>query len=263
MSDNTSATERTIISQTYRVDAWGVTHTGMVREMNEDRYCLHTQEGVWAVADGMGGHEGGAYVSGRVVDNLSSIGVATGAADLRARVSDRLHRANDEVYQMAQERNVTVGSTVVSLLVHGDHYACLWCGDSRLYLIRDGAIEQVSTDHSEVQQLLADGTITPEEAANWPRKNVITRAIGVAADPGIDLVTGHVRKDDVFVLCSDGLTEHLSDAEILERTYGRRSQTACEDLLQTTLERGARDNTTVVVVRCIEAETTFPINWSA
>lgn len=255
--------ERALDRPNIRVDAFGLTHRGMVREMNEDRYFLQNDHGVWAVADGMGGHQGGELASASVVENLSTVGQGTDPLDLRSRVVDRLERSNAEVFELARQRSATIGSTVVALAISGKTLACIWCGDSRLYRIRNRQIEQISLDHSEVQQLLSEGSITPKEAENWPRKNVITRAIGVAEDAGIDVVSDRVEDGDCFVLCSDGLTEHLSDVDILDHVEGSRSEMACEKLIATTLDRGARDNVTVVVVRCLSGESTIPVDWTS
>ncbi|MGI9354671.1 MAG: PP2C family protein-serine/threonine phosphatase [Rhizobiaceae bacterium] len=248
-------------NQGIRFEAWGITHTGMVRALNEDRFLLKTDDNVWVVADGMGGHEGGEIASASVVDSIESIGIASSAPDLRSRVIDRLRRANSEIQRLSRERDgAVIGSTVVSLLAYDGQFGCLWCGDSRLYMVRDGQIQQISRDHSEIEELLADGVISDEEARNWPRKNVITRAIGVSAEPLIDHVYGEINVGDSFILCSDGLTAHMEDEEIRDLIAGRRAETACQLLIDTTLERGATDNVTVVVVNCRNAEGTVPVS---
>jgi len=128
-------------------------------------------------------------------------------------------------------------------------------GDSRIYLLRDGQLVQQTRDHTEVQHLLDTGAISPSEAETWPRKNVITRAIGVADAPQCDVVTGTLEAGDLFVLCSDGLTEHLSDADIAAfSSNGAGVQVICNEMIQTTLARGAKDNVTAVVIRCFARE---------
>lgn len=249
-----------MINKGIRFEAWGVTHTGMVRSLNEDRFLLKTDDGVWVVADGMGGHEGGDLASTSVVESVESIGIASSAPDLRARVVDRLRRSNSEIQRLSRERDgAVIGSTVVVLLAYDKQFGCLWCGDSRLYMIRNGNLQQISRDHSETEELLAEGVITEEEARNWPRKNVITRAIGVSAEPLIDHVYGEINVGDSFVLCSDGLTAHIDDAEIRDLVAGRRAETACQLLIDTTLERGATDNVTAIVVNCRNADATVPM----
>ena len=122
-------------------------------------------------------------------------------------------------------------------------------GDSRIYVVRGGSIAQLSRDHTEVQQLLAEAKITPEEARNWPGSNVITRAIGVFDQPELEITSGALEAGDTFVLCSDGLTHHIEDAEILHVVSSSGSQQACDALIELTLARGATDNVTVIIVR--------------
>lgn len=226
-------------------------HAGKVRDHNEDLSLVAPDIGVFAVADGMGGHDDGALASATVVEQLRSIGRAASASDLLARLEDRILRANAELISHARVRGAgVVGSTVVVLLTFDYHYACVWAGDSRLYLIRQGCIVQVSRDHSEVQALIDTGALTAAEARSWPRRNIVTRAIGVRGDPELEIRDGALAGGDIFVLCSDGLTAHVDDQEILQLARDRPPQEACDALVELTLERGASDNVTVVVVRC-------------
>jgi protein phosphatase len=167
---------------------------------------------------------------------------------------ERLTRANEKILAHAAElNNGTVGATIVSLLIHEQEFACIWSGDSRVYLMRGGQLVQQSRDHTEVRALLDAGSITEEEAKDWPRKNVITRAIGVGPEPQCDIVTGQLEVGDVFLLCSDGLNEHIEDTEIAQALASRPPQEACDLLVQETLNRGARDNVTVIAMRCMPA----------
>ncbi|WEX10856.1 protein phosphatase 2C domain-containing protein [Chelativorans sp. AA-79] len=234
----------------YSFECFGVSHTGHVRDHNEDRFLLEPESGLWVVADGMGGHEAGEVASGSIVEHLATLGVASSAPDLRARFEDRLARAHSEIRRLSQERGgITIGSTVAALLAYDGQYACLWSGDSRVYLVRDGAIAQISRDHTEVQELLDRGAITEDEAQHWPRRNVITHAVGVADEITIDVRQGQALPGDIFVLGTDGLTGHVRDEEIRDNVIGRSPQEACEHLLELVLSRGATDNVTVVVVK--------------
>jgi protein phosphatase len=200
----------------------------------------------------MGGHAAGDYASLTIVQELNTIGVSGSPDDLQARFMERIHRANHTIYEHAlREQRGTIGATLVALLVHGNDYACIWSGDSRIYLLRDGKLVQQTRDHTELMMLLDSGAITPEEAVNWPRKNVITRAIGVRETPECDLVTGKLALGDVFILCSDGLTEHLSDEDIREHAERFSPKEACDAMIRLTLERGAKDNVTVIAMRCL------------
>jgi protein phosphatase len=227
------------------------THTGRVRQENEDSYLARPDLGVWAVADGIGGHEDGKYASQTVVDKVATLGRAVTPADLLARLEARLVEANDKIRDEAYQRGVTMGSTIVALLIHGRFYAVAWSGDSRVYLVRGGQIRMLSADHNEARDLMNKGILTPEEARRWPRRNVITRAVGVHDDPNVEVVQGELAESDQFVLCSDGLTNHVSDADILMHLQGRGAQSACDAMVETTLARGATDNVTVVAVKLL------------
>ncbi len=234
-------------------DVGATTHPGKVRQVNEDRYFVAPTSGIFAVADGMGGHEAGALASSTIVQCLESIGVAVSAADLLARLEDRILRANVTLKDISTQRGKIVGSTVAILLTYEDHFAAVWSGDSRIYRIRKGTIEQVSRDHTEVRDLVERGLLTPAEAKTWPRRNVITRAIGVRDEPELELEHGVLEPGDLFVICSDGLTGHVEDSEILGASAAARSQELCDALVDLTLERGAGDNVTVVAVRYVSS----------
>lgn len=228
--------------------------TGCLREHNEDSYLSLPSAGVWVVADGMGGHQAGDVASGIIAEEIESIGVPVSPQDQRARVSERLDRANQRILAHAAEiGHVTVGATVVSLLIYEAGFVCIWAGDSRIYLLRNGRLSRLTVDHSEVQELLSAGAISEDEARHWPRKNVITRAIGIHSEPNYEAVTGSVREEDVFLLCSDGLTEHLLDDELAETLADDQmdAQQMVGRLIDMTLQRGARDNVTCIVVRCL------------
>jgi serine/threonine protein phosphatase PrpC len=242
---------------TMKFDTGAVTHVGKVRTVNEDSFASHPEFGVWAVADGVGGYEAGEVASQLIAESISSIGPPVSADDQLARFIERITRSNDEIRQLAQERDgAFMGSTIAAVLIADNQFNCVWSGDSRVYRIRDRAIEQISHDHSEVQELLDKGVLTEEEAKDWPRRNVITRAVGVFDDPELDIREGAIENGDVFVLCSDGLTGHVSDEEICAMIENKRPQAACDELVETTLSRGAKDNVTVIIVRCHRTERT-------
>jgi protein phosphatase len=226
-------------------------HLGKVRVLNEDRFITRPDVGLWAVADGMGGHKAGDRASASLVDALNSIGTPVSPADLLARFEDRIIGVNAMLRAAAKDSHVDlIGTTVAAVLVHGRHYACVWSGDSRVYLLRSGKLEQLSRDHTEVQDLVERGILAAEEARTWPRRNVITRAIGVADDAELECRHGSLASGDVFLICSDGLTSHVEDAEIARLLGGTGPQRACDDLVSLTLRRGATDNVTVVAVAC-------------
>jgi serine/threonine protein phosphatase PrpC len=231
------------------IEAGAVTHVGKVRRQNEDNYVVATRRGLWAVADGMGGHAAGEIASRIVVEELAAIAVPATAAELLANCEQHIMRANSRLKQLGDERGAIIGTTVAVLLVFGDDYACVWSGDSRIYRLRQHRIEQISVDHTEVQELVSEGRLTAAEARVSPRRNVITRAIGVSDDPQLEITGGSLEPGDTFVICSDGLTAHVEDEEILALAGENAPQKACDLLVDLTLERGAVDNVTVVAVR--------------
>lgn len=246
---------------TYRLtfETGMATHVGRVRQANEDAGIALPELGVWAVADGMGGHDNGQFASQTLTADIASTGLAVSAADQVARFKDRVMRANDTIRHTAEvQGGATIGTTLTSMLAYGHGFVCIWAGDSRTYLLRGGAMTQVTRDHTEAQELVDSGVLTPEQARTWPRRNVITRAIGIFEDPELEERAGEILPADTFLLCSDGLTGHLTDDEICSRAASLRPQEACNALIEATLERGASDNVTVIIVRCHASEPTIP-----
>jgi len=231
------------------IEAGAATDVGKVRRQNEDNYLAATRLGLWAVADGMGGHEAGDIASRVVVEELAAIAVPATASELLASCERHIVSANSRLKKLGDERGALIGTTVAVLLIFDGHYAAVWSGDSRIYRVRQHRIEQISVDHTEVQELVSAGKLTAEEARVWPRRNVITRAIGVSDDPELEIKGGALEPGDIFVICSDGLTAHVEDQEILALASEHRPQQACDLLVALTLERGAIDNVTVVAVR--------------
>jgi len=228
----------------------GATHVGLKRERNEDSYLLRPEAGLWAVADGMGGHGGGDVASQMAISALEQVGAAATGEALLAAVEAAVADANRDMraHARAESRSV-IGTTLVALLIFGGHFACLWCGDSRAYLLRAGALRQLTRDHSETQDLVDRGVLDPEEAKLWPRRNVLTRALGVSDPAELEIISDRLASGDVFLLCSDGLTGHLNDGEIAAAIGEEEPQAVCDRLIASTLERGAGDNVTVVVLR--------------
>jgi protein phosphatase len=236
-------------------DTGAATHVGKVRERNEDSYVVRPEIGLWAVADGMGGHEAGDLASRTIIDALELIEPQPTAADLLTVCGNHIALANKRLKEIGSARGVTVGATLAALLASENYYACIWSGDSRIYIVRAGTIRQLSQDHTEVQELVAAGTITAEEAKNWPRSNIVTRAIGILEEPELEIKSGPLLHGDSFVICSDGLTRHVADGEILAHVFDAPAQEACDNLLALALERGGIDNVTVVVIRCLRRTT--------
>jgi serine/threonine protein phosphatase PrpC len=244
------ATAQVLPVDLLHINFGSISHPGKVRSENEDRYLVAPEIGVFAVADGMGGHEDGALASTAVIDALASIGAAVSAADLMARLEDRILRANAELRAAGRARGGVVGTTVAVLLIFGRDYACLWSGDSRVYRVREGAIEQLTRDHTEGRDLFERGILSAAEMMTWPRRHVLTRAVGASDQLEMDLEQGVVLPGDVFVICSDGLTGHVEDRDILAAAEATPPQAACDALLKLVLARGASDNVTMVILCC-------------
>ena len=244
-------------------DTGAATHVGKVRQRNEDSYLARPEAGIWAVADGMGGHESGDLASQTVIASLQSIAAPHSAADLLSSCEDGVATANGRLREISRARGgVVIGATLAVLLAFDGYYACVWSGDSRIYVVRDGEIEQLSRDHTEVQELLVNGVITEEEAKTWAGSNVITRAIGVFDEPELEITSGPLHPGDIFIICSDGLNRHVEDYEIRDLASTKTPQQACDDLIALTLERGGSDNVTIVVARYMP-EFAPPTNWDA
>ncbi len=250
----------TVQTDYFVIETGAATDTGRVRDHNEDSYLTKPEFGVWVVADGMGGHDAGDFASQTIVAELSSVGYGSSTEDLQARFMERLRRAHGRILDHANALGgVTVGATLVGFLTYDNEYVCVWSGDSRIYLMRDGVLTQQTKDHTEVRELLEAGLISAEEAEHWPRKNVITRAIGVSEEPNCDATFGDLQDGDMFLLCSDGLTEHNSDDDLARALgSGMAPQAICNGLITQTLDRGAKDNVTAVVLRFSAAELVAP-----
>lgn len=232
------------------------THEGTIRDANEDAVFVSPKSQFWAVADGMGGHSRGDVASQKIVSALEYLETAHCMSELVDTVEDRLMAVNDQLFDYSQNvlEKAVMGSTFVSLLTRNTFGACLWVGDSRLYRCRNRSLTQISRDHSQVEELLEKGIITPEEAINHPQGNVITRAVGVRPGLLVDIVTFGIGIGDTFLLCSDGLYNAVSEDSITESLCIKNVNESCEELLEKALANGARDNVSAIVVRGVPSK---------
>jgi serine/threonine-protein phosphatase Stp1 len=241
-------------SRRFRFVTGAVTHAGS-RKGNEDSHALRESKGVWAVADGMGGHENGRWASATIAEALGSATLVGGFQADSAALRGAIRTANDRIREAGAAAGKRMGSTVVALLVGEGRYACFWVGDSRAYLLRRGELKQVTRDHTQVEMMVERGLLERESARNHPLANVLSRAVGVEEDLQVDAATGELQADDVFLLCSDGLTGVVNDAEIAEKLTRLQPQAAADTLRDMVLARGAPDNVTIIIVACDEATT--------
>jgi serine/threonine protein phosphatase PrpC len=229
------------------------THVGLRRKINEDALMVRTERGLWAVADGMGGHEAGEVASAKVTDALKALPIVYGLDELTDAAISALSNVNRELIALARsvDSQRTIGSTVVGLAIADGEFRCFWAGDSRAYRVRDGRIERVSRDHSLVQDLVDAGMLKPEEAESHPNANVITRAVGVTEDLKFDVVSGDIRPGDIFVLASDGMTRLVEDHEVAAELASKDLDGAIDSLIEMVLARGAPDNVTIVITEVV------------
>lgn len=226
------------------------TDVGLVRQINEDSCLELPARGLWAVADGMGGHALGDVASRMVVETLSSLPPPESLTQFITDAADSLQSVNRQLRDEAARRDVQIiGSTVVVLLAFKQKCSCLWAGDSRIYLLRDGQLRMLTRDHSQVEELLVSGSISEEQAAIHPARNLITRAIGAADILELEEQTMEVRDGDMFLLCSDGLSNEVSEEDMRRTLITGNCRHAAESLVDLALENGGRDNVSVVVVR--------------
>jgi serine/threonine protein phosphatase Stp1 len=227
------------------------THVGLRRKLNEDAVLDCPDRRLWAVADGMGGHEAGEVASAKVVAALDSLDVAERLDDYADAVLASLERANGALLDMGRSglQQRTIGSTVVGLIADSAEYACFWAGDSRAYRLSEGTITQLTRDHSLVQDLVDAGMIEANQAEHHPNANVVTRAVGAADRLQVDTVTGPMLQGDTFLLASDGLTRLVSDAELRHLLSAAGLDAVADRMIDLALERGAPDNVSFVIVR--------------
>lgn len=238
--------------------AWGaLTDTGRIRDVNQDGVL--SSEDFFVVADGMGGHRGGEVASAIVVGEMAKITAVSSTDEL----IEMVQQANLEVLERAREDPSLygMGTTMVALVAMTGADAERLCvvnvGDSRLYVRTDEEMLQLTDDHSLVEGMVRDGWISPEEAMVHPQRNVVTRALGVEDELLVDAWELQPVTGDRYLLCSDGLTNELSDAEILEILDETDDPVeAASSLVQAACAAGGRDNVTVVVVDVVDAEST-------
>ncbi len=245
------------------------TDVGLVRSENQDfgTYTTSSEEQdshaagrLLVVADGMGGHRGGATASRLAGETVKAQFLGSETTDVATALRESLIRANARIYSEAHSNPELrgMGTTTSALAVRGEHAWIAHVGDSRIYLVRDDTIRQLTEDHSLVATMVREGLLTPQEAEVHPRRNVLQRSMGVSDDVEIDIRGPfQLREGDTFILCSDGLHGLVKENELKEIAQ-KPIEAAADEFLRKALERGAPDNVTVIVARVEESDGSEP-----
>ena len=235
--------------------AYGATHVGRVRAVNQDAYYLpEAGESFAVVADGMGGHKAGEVASAMAVSEFTRW-LRCAPVPTEETVNYAVHEANRIIHRTAQREadKSNMGTTLVSVWVDDEQVIECNVGDSRAYLLCGGALTQISRDHSLVGELVEEGKITKQEAMHHPHKNYITRAIGTSSMVQPEIRTLDRKSGDVWLLCSDGMSNYIEDGELERILREQADREKCvRQLIDLALERGGADNITVVLVDCGE-----------
>lgn len=233
------------------------THPGLVRTLNEDAFIERPDIGLWAVADGMGGHEAGDVASRLVIDMLADLPVYPDYNDRVKAVTECLSIANQRLRQIANSSTgKIIGCTAVVLIIDNDSgtYSVLWVGDSRLYQMQSNQLKQITIDHTEVNEMIAKGYIDISQVETHPAANVVTRAVGAEQSLAIDRIDGTTSPDDLFLLCSDGLNKELNSREIENLLSTENLIDSSKALMHSALLRKARDNVTLIIIHVTKDE---------
>ena len=257
------------------IESAGLSDVGLRRKSNEDSFAISDDQTLLIVADGMGGHAAGEVASRLAVESIerhisgsdprkeptvpasfrSPSGDEAGLPPPARRVLNAIRLANQEIVRSVRKDSSMrgMGTTVVIALIHGSRAFIGSVGDSRAYLVRDGNLRQLTSDHTLVNEQVRAGALSTQEARRHPARNILTRAVGSQEDVEPDLVEQDLRPGDMLLLCSDGLTTMVEDADILKTVLAHADdpQTACRALIDLANERGGDDNVTVVLARLL------------
>jgi serine/threonine protein phosphatase Stp1 len=230
--------------------SWARTHVGTVRRRNEDAVLARPDIGLFAVADGAGGHQRGDYASGSIITALNQLRPAVSGAQLAEEVGVVLQRLNRQFREQALsiDSNAVIGSTVVVLMIVHDESCCLWAGDSRFYRFRGDELHQLSRDQSYVQDLVERREIEADAAATHPLANVVSNLVGGADELYIAERRDALKPGDILLLCSDGLSRAVLDSDIAAILRENPVTSAADRLIERALSCNARDNVSVVVI---------------
>lgn len=235
---------------TYKVSSSCLSDVGRRRRHNEDAVYASDGGRLWVVADGMGGHHAGEVASQNLIHNLAQF---QPAADITAScfaLQDIIQHTNRQILSLCEVSNKSciMGTTVALLHTHDSEGVIIWAGDSRVYRIRQAKVEQLTADHSIVQELIQRGELHPDDAEDHPESNVITRAIGIKENPELESLSITVQGGDRYLICSDGLYRYLSTDEMAEIIANDNIQDANRQLVDTALNLGGKDNISSILI---------------
>lgn len=252
-----------------KIEITGLTDVGSIRDQNEDAISKDERLGLAVLADGMGGHRGGEMASAMTVSTIVEIlnkklkkidpgksDPDTGYSQESMAIHEAITQANTEVHNAANAspQYQGMGTTVVVLLFYDNRFTVAHVGDSRLYRLRDGDLEQITSDHSLTQELLDRGFYTADQAQKSTNKNLVTRAVGIEPFVQIDLMEASAQVDDIYLLCSDGLSDLIDDTLILGilKKYGKDLDQAAAELIREANEHGGKDNISAILARPVK-----------
>lgn len=248
-----------------RITSCGMTDVGMKRTNNEDAYLINDELNLFVVCDGMGGHVGGEFASGIAVNTVEEV-LSSLEVDPQAEVQDdpveatrekiryAVRLAGRRIFEKAdaEPEFKGMGTTVVVLLIDGGNAFIAHVGDSRVYLSREDLFEQLTEDHSLVNEKIRAGVLTPEEARHHKLRNIITRSLGYQEEVEVDVQVRALRRNDQFLLCTDGLSNLVEPVEIGETLRTLSPQNAARHLIDLACQRGGDDNITAIIARVEE-----------
>ncbi|BFM08553.1 PP2C family protein-serine/threonine phosphatase [Halioxenophilus aromaticivorans] len=235
---------------TGNIETSSFTHTGCVRKRNEDALLALPKSGIWAVADGMGGHDAGDYASHCVISHIYQLAKKVKGADLVRQFPDALKAANQEILAESLKGGVDriIGTTLVALILEADRYHCFWSGDSRCYLYRDEKLTLITRDHTRAQAMIDEGSFSEYQILNDPAGQALTHAIGIEDQLLYDGISGYIYEGDRFLLCSDGLTKVFDHRALSQRVAVANIDQINIDFLSGALDAGAPDNLSSILV---------------
>ena len=251
-----------IVNRTPKLDIYGLTDEGLVRDHNEDYISWSPETGLVILADGMGGHNAGEVASELAVSSINEALEEVLSPeikdscdmDFKEVVHEAVIYANEEINSHAKEHPECngMGTTIVMTLFYEESVILASVGDSRIYRFRKGELKQVTTDHSLVQEMIDNGYMSEEEALNSTNRNLITRALGIAEEVKVDVTQDSFEKDDIYLLCSDGLSDMINDEQIFSVLVKTRQdlKRASEELVKQAKDNGGHDNVSVILVAC-------------